>query len=114
MSVATDDRSEQRAVELARYRRPDGVAWVGESRVIVFDLTRPGARPVALDGTAAWLWHQLERTTSAAALAYRAASAFDADVEDLVGDVCGFLERLSAIGLLRRADQSGADHWPEP
>lgn len=94
---------QQAGTRMPRYRRTDDLAWVGGSRVVVLDLSRPDAAPIALEGSAAWMWDQLAEDTSAAALAYHAAHEFDADVEDLIDDVRSFLDQLTASGLLQRS-----------
>ena len=104
-------RDQRQCAELTRYRHADGIAWVGGTRVVVLDLGRPGAVPVALEGSAAWLWHRLDRSTSATALVYSAAEEFDADVEDLTGDIGDFLDRLTRVGLLQQIEDP--DTWSQ-
>jgi len=85
------------------WRIRDDVAWVGEAdRVVVLGLADSDGSPLALEGSAAAIWHALGerewRTTDAVIDDVAAGVGVDRDA--VAGDVGAFLESLEGMGLV--------------
>ena len=82
------------------------------SRVVVLDLSDPRtARPLAMDGPAAAIWHALEWPASTSEVVDRVAADFGLPAADVRVDVGSFIDRLASVGLVRtterRSDANG-------
>lgn len=83
----------------------DGIAWTASpTRVVAMDLTRPGARPLVLEASAAVVWEELaeEGPIRPDDLVLRVARAFDVEAESIRDSVASLLADLESRSLVVR------------
>ncbi len=96
----------------ARYRRATEVAITGESaepgsRVVLLALAaHESAAPIALEGSAALIWHEVPQATSegldSTTIANAVAEAANVDAAAIAADVEAFLCELAQLRLAER------------
>ena len=96
---------------MSRWRISETTAFVvsDPTRVVIFNLDRPGTQPLALLGTGATIWAGLVGDADDARpwreepeLLTALAHAYGVEAEEISDDVAAFLDRMAAGGYVER------------